>query len=176
MAKKSKSKTKKSESQKELVMVMVLSLFLGAGGGFAIGAFVSSGDSDSTNSSSTMKDSGHSHSMFMVSADEAPSVELVVSEDAKSGYNVTLLTENFEFAPEKVNTDNVVGEGHAHLYVDGEKVGRLYGPDFHYDGAFEGTKTFSATLNSNMHGEYAVDGDVIDDSVEVSHDSGDPSH
>ena len=169
---------KKSESQKELIMVMVLSLFLGAGG-FALGAITSGSDSDSNESHAEMKKDGHSHGgheMFMVSAEEAPTLKLMVMEDKKSGYNVKLVTENFTFAPDSVNGENVVGEGHAHLYVDGEKVGRLYGPDFHYDGNFEGTKTFRATLNANMHGEYAVDGVVIEDAVEVTHDSNAPGH
>lgn len=174
------AKSESSKSQKELIMVMVLSLFLGAGGGFALGA-MATGENDNeseTAHSAEMIDTGHSHSgsMFMVNAEDAPTLQLMVMEDAKSGYNVKLATENFTFTPDDVNGENVVGEGHAHLYVDGEKVGRLYGPDFHYDGTFEGTKTFKATLNANDHSEYAVDGAVIEASVEVTHDSDSPEH
>lgn len=170
----------KATSQKELIIVMVLSLVLGVGGGFALGALTTADDSvkEETSQSDMMKDS-HSHSddeMFMVSAEEAPTLQLMVTEDAKSGYNIKLITENFTFTPDSVNKENVIGEGHAHLYVGGEKVGRLYGPDFHYNGSFEGAKTFRATLNANDHSEYAVDGKVIDATIEVTHDSYDPEH
>ena len=172
-AKKKKNEAKKAGVQKELVIVMVLSLILGVGGGYAIGAATTDGDSSTT---SKKEGQSHSHSMFMVSEDEAPKVELVVSEDKKSGYNVKVITTDFTFTPGDVNGENVVGEGHAHLYVDGEKVARIYGPYYHYDGNFEGTKTFRVTLNSNDHGEYAVDGEVIESSVEVTHDSNAEGH
>jgi hypothetical protein len=99
-----------------------------------------------------------------------------VTEDAKSGYNIKILTTDFIFTPESVNGENVIGEGHAHLYVDGEKVGRLYSPYYHYDGSFEGTKTFSVTLNANDHGEYAIDGEVISTEVQITHNSSDQKH
>jgi hypothetical protein len=118
----------------------------------------------------------HPHSKYEVSAAEAPKVELVVTEDAKSGYNVKIIATDFTFKPESVNSENILGEGHAHLYVDGVKVGRLYSPYFHYDGDFEGSKTFKVTLNANDHSEYAVDGEVIYSEVVVTHDSSSDSH
>jgi hypothetical protein len=169
----------KDTKQRELIIVMVLSILLGAGGGFVLGANTGSDTVETAHSADTMtEEMPHSHSaeMFTVSADEAPSLKIMVTEDAKSGYNVRLMTENFTFTPESVNGENVIGEGHAHLYVDGEKIGRLYGPDFHYDGNFEGTKTFKATLNANDHSEYAVDGEAISAEVAVTHDSSDPAH
>lgn len=167
-------KKKKDTKQRELVIVMVLSILLGAGGGFVLGATTSSGDTETTKMAANMSQ-GHSE-MFMVSAEEAPSVKVMVTEDKKSGYNMKIMTEKFTFSPDKVNGENVVGEGHAHLYVDGEKIGRLYGPDFHYGGSFEGTKTFKVTLNANDHSEYAVDGKIISAEVEVTHDGSDPEH
>jgi hypothetical protein len=113
---------------------------------------------------------GDMHEPFVVSAAEAPSVSLRVEEDAKSGWNVTVATEEFAFTPEDVNGENVVGEGHAHLYVDGEKVARLYGPYFHYPVDFDGTKTFRVTLNANDHSEYTVDGQPVEATVKVTHD------
>ena len=38
------------------------------------------------------------------------------------------------FAPENVNQADVDGQGHAHIYVDGEKVSRVYGERFHLTG------------------------------------------
>jgi hypothetical protein len=118
----------------------------------------------------------HEHSTFAVPAENAPTLQLNVKEDAKSGYNIELVTTNFIFTPNKVNQDNVAGEGHAHLYVDGEKIGRLYGNYYHYAGTFEGTKTFKVTLSANDHSDYVIGDTPIEASVEVTHDSNDPNH
>ena len=62
---------------------------------------------------------------------EAPAgmgVALNVHPDSVSGFNVQIVPMAFTFAPEKVNTTHVPGEGHAHLYVDGVKLRRVYGP------------------------------------------------
>lgn len=182
MANKKTTKTKstKANSQKELIMVMVLSLALGVGGGYALGASANNTDSKKSTDSSKMEHAHaghkHDHKMFEVSEQEAPKVELVVSEDPMSGYNVKIIATDFTFTPEDVNGDNVVGEGHAHLYVGDEKVARLYSPHYHYKGNFEGTKNFRVTLNANDHGEYAVGGEVIEAEVKVTHDSNAKDH
>jgi hypothetical protein len=111
------------------------------------------------------------HKMFVVTEDKAPSVSLSVTEDEKSGWNVRIDTQRFTFAPQSVNGENSIGEGHAHLYIDGEKIARLYGPNFHYDGSFDGTKTFKVTLNANDHSEYAVGDEVISAEQAVMHES-----
>jgi hypothetical protein len=164
--------------QKELIIVMVLSLLLGLSGGYLLG--ISQDESTSSDAAVVTSEveavMQHPHSKYEVALENAPKVELVVTEDAKSGYNIKILTTDFIFTPESVNGENVIGEGHAHLYVDGEKVGRLYSPYYHYDGSFEGTKTFSVTLNANDHGEYAIDGEVISTEVQITHNSSDQKH
>lgn len=109
------------------------------------------------------------HAAYNVSARDAPSVTLRVEEDSKSGWNLTLETTNFTFAPEHVGEDNILGEGHAHLYVDGVKVARLYGNHFHYGEDFDGSREFRVTLNANDHSEYALDGQVIEATRTVTH-------
>ncbi len=175
MATKKKQTTPTQESSKDKLIIMLISILLGIGLGFGI-AQVSSEDSNSTDTA-TSSETSHSHSeKYEVSAEQAPKVELVVSEDAKSGYNIKIVATDFVFTPEGVNGENVIGEGHAHLYVDGEKVARLYSPYFHWDGSFEGTKEFRVTLNANDHSEYAVDGEVIEVSQTVTHDSDAEGH
>lgn len=163
-----------------LIMAAVVSLIIGFSGGYLLAdskkdETKQSGEMSHSDEAHTMDEhSGdslmlHSHNMFNVEVGQAPSVSFTAEEDAKSGWNITLKTDKFKFTPENVNGENVVGEGHAHLYVGGEKVARLYGPNFHYDEAFDGTKTFRVTLNANNHEEYAVDGDVIDAQQQISH-------
>jgi hypothetical protein len=176
-SKKSPPTKKVEKKQNELITVMVLSLILGIGGGYLIGAAVTDNPLETSSSMSADMNTTTMHSTtYEVPADQAPKVELVVVEDAKSGYNIKIITTDFMFTPENVNGDNVVGEGHAHLYVDGEKIGRVYGNYYHYNGSFEGTKTFMVTLNANDHSEYTVDGEPIVAKVAVTHDGSDPAH
>ncbi len=172
--------TKQPLKQSELITALVITLLLGLGGGYLIGNNLANSTSTNSDVSMTesMDDSSHSQDQvaYEVESADAPIVRLVVTEDAKSGYNVKLVTDKFTFTPDNVNQANVMGEGHAHLYVDGVKIGRLYGPDYHYNENFEGSKTFKVTLNANDHSEYTVNGEVIESEVLVTHDSNDASH
>lgn len=111
----------------------------------------------------------HSHGeMMMVDAASAPSLEIEVTEDPKSGFNVELKTVNFTFSPENASKEHVEGEGHAHIYVDGEKIGRLYGNWAHVDELASGEHEIRVTLNTNDHMDYAVDGQVVQDTETVT--------
>ena len=55
----------------------------------------------------------------------------------------------------------------AHLYINGEKVARLYGPWYHIAYLEPGKNEILVTLNANNHGEYLHDGEVIADTVTV---------
>jgi len=171
------AKSRNTSKQRDLVVVMILSLLLGLGGSYFLGTVAADNIANSTANSQMETTASHMHGdLYEVPAVKAPKVELVVEEDAKSGYNIKIITTDFTFAPEKVNGENVVGEGHAHLYVDGEKIGRVYSEYYHYNGNFEGTKTFRVTLNANNHSDYAVEGKVIEAMVDVTHDSSNPQH
>jgi hypothetical protein len=178
--KKAKSKPAKQQTkpnkQNDLIIVLIISLILGFGGGYLLGA---NNSSDTNSSVATMEEASMAHphdTKYEVQSDTAPKVELVVSEDAKSGYNVKIIAKDFVFTPENANEKNVIGQGHAHLYVDGVKVARVYGNYFHYPEDFEGSKEFRVTLNANDHSEYAINGDTIDSTVIVTHDSSSESH
>lgn len=85
---------------------------------------------------------------------DAPELSLAISKDPKSGYNLQLNTKNFTFAPQNASREHKEGEGHAHVYVDGEKVARLYGEWAHLE-LTEGEHKVEVTLNANDHREYA---------------------
>ena len=112
-------------------------------------------------------DHGH-HGQQETSAYEAiPSIKLEAIKDTASGWNLHLMTENFTFTPE--NIDQVVDkpEGHAHVYVDGEKISRIYGSWFHLTGLTPGTHTIRVSLNANDHSEFVLNGEPIESIVEV---------
>ncbi len=70
---------------------------------------------------------GHAqlHSQVEVDPDNALEVSIEVVKDALAGWNVYVAVENFRFSPERVNQANTPNEGHAHLYLNGNKVTRL---------------------------------------------------
>lgn len=92
--------------------------------------------------------------------DKAPTLDFLISRDSVHGWNVRILTTNFRFAPENVNSPFVPGEGHAHLYVDGEQIARIYGGWFHVEKLPHGLVDVTVTLNANDHSQLAV-GDLI---------------
>ena len=103
----------------------------------------------------------HIHATHEVDPDSPPEVTLAVSEDALSGWNVSVTTRNFAFAPEMVNQANVPRHGHAHLYVNGHKIARLYGPAFHIADLPEGRNTLLVSLNANDHSDLVLNGQPI---------------
>ncbi len=112
---------------------------------------------------------GHSHGeAFDVDDATAPTIDVVLVDDPAGGWNLRLETTNFRFAPENVSTDHVDGEGHAHLYIDGERHGRIYGEWYQVPGLTEGEHTLRVELSTNDHRTYAVDGEPVDDSVTVT--------
>lgn len=110
----------------------------------------------------------HTHPKYEITATDAPTIKLEAKEDSKSGWNVHIKTTKFRFAPEDVNGAKQDGVGHAHLYVDGRKVARVYSPWFHLTIKQPGEHTIRATLNTNDHADYAIDGKVIEDSVTIT--------
>ncbi len=92
-----------------------------------------------------------------------PSVDIAVTEDPKAGWNLRVSTADFAFAPQNASRENRWGEGHAHLYIDDEKIGRLYGEWFHISGLEAGTHTVRVTLNANDHSDISHDGQLVED-------------
>ncbi|MEQ8839618.1 MAG: hypothetical protein RIB98_01445 [Acidimicrobiales bacterium] len=103
----------------------------------------------------------HEHGVVEVAADGAPTVDLDVVADPAGGVNIHVMTENFTPNPQAASTDHVEGEGHFHLYVDGEKVLRFYDEWIYYAGVTEGDVEIGVSVNANDHRTYAVDGEEI---------------
>ena len=96
-----------------------------------------------------------------LAAEEAPSLAIRVTPDPMSGHNLFVETEGFAFAPQNASGANQPGEGHAHVYVNGAKIGRLYGPWLHLPDLPKGEVTVEVTLNANDHRPLAVNGAPI---------------
>lgn len=106
---------------------------------------------------------GHAHGeMLSLPANtDAPSLDMMIMPDPVSGWNLHVMTTNFEFSPQNASLDHVAGEGHAHVYVNGTKLARLYGPWMHIGTLSLGENVIAVTLNSNDHRQLAVDGQAL---------------
>ena len=100
----------------------------------------------------------HMHGSIEVARVGAPEVTMTVAKDPTGGWNLTLVPVNFTFTPQAVNRENTPNTGHAHLYVNGQKMARLYGPYFHMPDLPPGQHEITVALSSNDHSFYTVDG------------------
>ncbi|WP_017300152.1 hypothetical protein [Nodosilinea nodulosa] len=111
---------------------------------------------------------GHHHGILEIPAGQpVPTVMLMVYPDPVQGWNLEVQTTNFRFAPEHVNQANLPGEGHAHLYVNGEKTSRIYGPWLHLPQLPSGQSELTVGLNANGHEALTHDGQKIESTVVV---------
>ncbi len=143
------------------IALLLIGLIFGGGIGFVVaasyGVTLDGHDHDDHGSemSQAMDHStmDHSHdNMLTLAADGvAPSLAIDLIKDPSEGWNLHLMTENFRFAPDHASLPHVAGEGHAHVYVNGEKLGRLYGDWMHIAELPKGVATVQVTLNSNDH-------------------------
>ncbi len=169
------AKAKKTSmiSVNNAIVYAVVALLLGWAFGYLIAEANDDDASSAAESSESLAD--HKHGLYEVEAEVAPTVKVLADEDELGGWNVKIVTENFEFAPQDVNEASEAGTGHAHIWVDGEKIGRVYSNYYHLGSLGDGEHEITVTLNTNMHMDYAVDGEVVQDSIVVTEasDSGD---
>lgn len=115
----------------------------------------------------------HSSSLIMHSmpATQAPQLRITAVKDITGGFNVHILTSRFRWTPERVSGAFIAGEGHAHLYLDGIKIGRVYGSWFHVNTAqfanHAGAQLVSVELVADDHAVYAVGGIPIRSEVVI---------
>lgn len=110
---------------------------------------------------------GH-HGTLAIPADQPiPTVTLVAHPDAVGGWNLEVQTTHWDFAPERVNQSSLTTEGHAHLYVNGEKLTRLYSTWFYLPSLPSGEHTLTVGLNANGHEGLTHNGEAIEATVTV---------
>ena len=93
-----------------------------------------------------------------VSETPAPTLELNWEDvPTKNGAKLRLETNNFTFSRTDDGAAHVPNEGHAHLYLNGLKLGRLYSNIYQIGALSPGNYTLSVSLNSNDHRPYVSD-------------------
>lgn len=98
----------------------------------------------------------------------AVSLDISARVEDDGGTHISIETEGWQWAPEEVNLSNRDGAGHAHVYADGVKVGRIYGP-YHYLPSLEpGTREIMVNLNSNAHDELTWQGKPLEATTTIT--------
>jgi len=111
-----------------------------------------------------------------VQINEVPTISLDVKKDPTGGFNVQVITSNFRWTPEKASAIHVEGQGHAHVYLAGQKIIRLYNNWFHLNtfqfATTSGEQLLRVELVGNDHSPITVNSDEIfsEQLVEVPHD------
>jgi len=87
---------------------------------------------------------------------EKPSLNMDIEVDGTTA-EVSLLTQNFQFVQDGMSQQLVFGQGHAHLYIDGEAKGMIYQPEFLLKKLPKGEHELRVELNYSNHLPYKVE-------------------
>jgi hypothetical protein len=167
-----------------LVITFVSGALIGAGLYWAAGDLWSTSTKAGMDHGSMMKDGmkdgmaggemahgGMPHAHGMLPVDDwanPPTIAADIFKDPESGWNLHVMTTNFAFNAAAAGYDNVEGEGHAHIYVNGDKLGRLYGDWYHIGGLSAGTHHVKVSLNANDHSALHRDGKELAAHVKIT--------
>lgn len=80
-----------------------------------------------------------------------PNIEVLLHQDATSGWNLEFKTTDFIFSPENVGGANVPGTGYIQIYLNNVKYDRAYSNWYHIKELPAGTNIIVAALNTNDH-------------------------
>jgi len=104
----------------------------------------------------------HQHDLRELPGDvEAPTIQLALYRDEKSGFNLHIQVEHYELEPPELAGSKApaVVQGHAHLFINGKKFSRVYSPYLHIpaDALLEGINGMTVTLNDHRHSVWTKD-------------------
>ena len=155
---------------------LLIGLFFGIGFGFLLAATTGA---ELTGHDHAEVDAVHDHNAHDHGADgpdhskltdvtgPVPQIRLSLHPDGPQSRNLHIEITNFTFAPEAVNGPHVPGQGHAHIYLNGTKIARTYGPWFQLDALPPGRHDIRVTLNANDHSQLAINGTPIEAHAEL---------
>ena len=101
-------------------------------------------------------------SVHEIGQEAAPKATLEIQKDPTGGFNVHVVTTNFLWRPEMASMQYEPGEGHAHVYLDGRKIMRIYNEWFHLNtyqfSTKPGEQLLSIEFVGNDHAPYTIKG------------------
>lgn len=97
----------------------------------------------------------------VVSLDAKPQVRVTATLDSVSGVNLRVELLNFVIAPEQAGQANLAGEGHAYLFVDGERYTRIVSEWLYINDLDLGEHLLTVALANNDGTLIRYDNDVV---------------
>jgi copper(I)-binding protein len=95
-----------------------------------------------------------------------PSIAIEATDGfSTNGAQISVNVENFSFVRVPDDAPHVPMEGHAHIYLNGLKLGRLYETNFSLGAMPRGSYDLKVTLNTNNHQAYMQDNAPIQDVI-----------
>ncbi len=106
--------------------------------------------------------------LYEPAAGEAmPEITLSAEPLSDRRWRISVEAENFTFDEAAVDSPHKPGRGHAHIYIDNVKLGRLYAPDYTTNPLPPGRHTIAIALNTNDHRAYAKGGVPLTATLEI---------
>ncbi|OZG71008.1 hypothetical protein BTA51_23165 [Hahella sp. CCB-MM4] len=96
------------------------------------------------------------------------------NKDTRSGYNLKLNLRNYSLVPpvEEIIATTVTGHltGHAHLYINGKKIMRIYGHYVHLPSNLlvKGLNVITVSLNNHHHDTWTLNGQEIQATLTIN--------
>lgn len=112
-----------------------------------------------------------------VDGESAPEIGVEVTPDGEGGWDVRLRVRNFRFSPEGAGDRAMPGRGMARLEVDGRRVALLRTPEYHLPSSFvtRGTHQITARLYADDGSVWAVDGEPVESTADITVSEQEPS-
>lgn len=120
----------------------------------------------------------HEHKMIQMPENiKEPKLNLVLNRDEKSGFNLEIVTQNFELEPPEKRgcCDKSILEGHGHIFINGKKIYRAYGPYIHLPGNLfkPGINQVMVSLNDHDHNTWSRGSKMVMSTVVINVDKED---
>ncbi|WDE13807.1 hypothetical protein [Thalassomonas haliotis] len=98
----------------------------------------------------------HSHEPVAIPVNlPVPKLEVVLYKDDKSGFNLHIQLADFQLEAPEFASEKPLSyvQGHAHLFINGQKIQRIYGQYLHLPGTLfkPGINQVMVTLNNHDH-------------------------
>ncbi|MFE1025869.1 hypothetical protein ACFW5I_15095 [Streptomyces sp. NPDC058818] len=105
-----------------------------------------------------------------VDAERAPEVGIEVQPETDDSWVVRLTVRDFRFSPAGTEAKAVAGRGVAHLFLDGDLLTRLRGPEYRLaaDLVPRGTHQLTVRLYADDGTVWAVDGEPVESTADIT--------
>ena len=124
------------------------------------------GHEESSGMAGMAMSSDPSHDGDTVESEVPIDVSLMTEVEDDGGVNVHVMTDGWTWSTG--GAAYVPGEGHAHIYVDGELLRMVYEPVNHLSGLAPGERHIRVALSANNHADLTYDGEPIEATAMVT--------